>query len=328
MQLGNRPIACCHEASPQRMTIDPLLLPAIELSRSAWPVPGDQLPLGVWRERYESLVAAARPKQPVGVTSVDRVVGERKVAVRIYRPAAKGALTGLVYFHGGGWVIGSVRSHDDITTAIAHDAGCVVISVEYSRAPEHPFPTAFDEGVDVVEWLRAHGTEIDVDPRRLLVGGDSAGGNLAAAIALEAVERDAALAGQLLLYPCVDTDFTRPSDVNGGDAPFLTSQQMQWFWDQYAPSSAVRTNPFAVPMRSNDVHLCRVAPAFVATAEHDPLRDEGAAYATRLGALGVDLQYEPGAGMVHGFVRLRHTAAEPARIFNAMCDWIRYRSTR
>ena len=214
------------------------------------------------------------------------------------------------------------EEHDDITAAIAHGAGCVVISVEYSRAPEQRFPTAFDEGLAVVEWLAAHAAEIGVDPKRLLVGGDSAGGNLAAAIALAASERGAALAGQVLLYPCVDTDFTRESYLKGRDAPFLASGEMEWFWGQYLPSSAAKRDRFAVPMRASDTQLSGVSPAFIATAEHDPLYDEGALFAARLGAVGVPVHYEAGLGLVHGFIRLREAAAEPKRIYVAMCRWI------
>jgi acetyl esterase len=308
------------------VTIDPSLLPAIERSRAAWPVPGHKLPLAVWRERYEALVAAARPIRPQGVVAADRVVGEQKIRVRIYRPAEQGLLPVLVYFHGGGWVIGSIESHDDITAAISHDSGCVVVSVEYSRAPEHCFPTAFEEGLAVLRWLETHAADLDADPTRLFVAGDSAGGNLAAATALAVVDRGPRLAGQLLLYPCLDTDFTRSSYQRGREAPFLTSGEMQWFWDQYAVSPAVRGDCFAVPMRATDACLRRVAPAFIATAEHDPLHDEGAAYAARLKSLGVEVRYEPGAGLVHGFVRLRREAVEPGRIYGAMCQWIRRRA--
>jgi acetyl esterase len=146
------------------------------------------------------------------------------------------------------------------------------------------------------------------------------------ALAVAEGECAAALAGQVLLYPCVDTDFTRPSYVNGHDAPFLDSEQMEWFWAQYAPSPADRRNPFAAPMRASDAQLRRVAPAFVATAEHDPLYDEGAAFAARLNALNVEVHYEPGVGLVHGFVRLRDAAPAPAHVFAAMCGWIRQRA--
>ena len=311
------------------MTIDPELLPAMQRYRDAWPVPGRELPLEVWRERYERLVVAARPAPPVGVTWVDRLVGPAAVRVRIYRPPVPSLLPGLVFLHGGGWVIGSVESHHDITLAIAAEAACVVVSVDYSRSPEHAFPAAFDEGRAVLDWLAREATEWDVDPGRLLVGGDSAGGNLAAAIALAAADgRAAPLAGQVLLYPCLDTDFENRSFAASGQTPFLTSDEMKWFWDRYAPSAETRRDRFAVPMRASDAHLAAVAPAFVATAEHDPLHDEGRAYAERLRRLGVPVEYEAGSGLLHGFIRMREAASEPARIHRAMCAWIRRAGVR
>ena len=306
------------------MTIDPALLGAVERSRAAWPVPGHELPLDTWRERYEALVAAARAPGPGNIERLDRIVGSRAVRVRIYRPSSEiGPLSALVYFHGGGWVIGSIESHDDIIADIAHDSGCLVVSVDYSRAPEHRFPVAFDEGCEVLDWLVAEARTLGVDSERLFVGGDSAGGNLATAIALADSGHERRLAGQVLLYPCVDTDFSRASYRRGVDAPFLSSGEMTWFWDQYAPSPDVRRDPFAVPLRATAGQLSRLPPTFVATAEHDPLFDEGCAFAARLRRAGRPVRHEPGLGMVHGFIRLRRQATEPARIYRAMCDWIR-----
>ena len=243
------------------MTIDPALLGAVERSRAAWPVPGHQLPLDTWRERYEALVGAARAPDPGDIERSDRHVGPCGVRVRIYRPSSpSAALPALVYFHGGGWVIGSIESHDDIVADIAHDAACLVVSVDYSRAPENRFPVAFNEGCDVLDWLFAEARMLAVDPERLFIGGDSAGGNLAIAVALADSRHNRHLAGQVLIYPCVDTDFRRVSYRREVDASFLNSDQMKWFWNQYAPSPAARQDPFAVPMRASAEQLSRLPP--------------------------------------------------------------------
>ncbi|MEO8936216.1 MAG: alpha/beta hydrolase [Burkholderiaceae bacterium] len=305
------------------MTIDVSLRPAVERARAAWPVPGHHLPLAEWRERYEQQCRSARPARPEGVETLDRTVGQCDVPVRFYRPAKEGPLPALIYLHGGGWVIGSIETHDDITAALAHDAGCVVVSVGYRRAPEHPFPRAFDEVLDVLTWLHANAKDVGIDPLRLFVGGDSAGGNLSAAVAMAARDRAIALAGQVLLYPCLDTDFTRTSHVSEFDAPFMSGRQMQWFWQQYLADAASRLDPHAVPMRATDDALRGLAPAFVATAEHDSLFDEGRVFADRLRDAGTEVHFEPGPGLVHGFIRMRALSTEAGRIYDVMCAWIR-----
>jgi acetyl esterase len=310
------------------MTIDVQLAPFIARHAAAWPTPGHQLPLQEWRLKYERLVAAVRPPRPPGLRVSEQRIDHagRQILVRIYRPQGSGPLPTLVFFHGGGWVIGSVESHDDITAAIASDAGCVVVSVDYARAPENSFPVAFEDGLAAVDWVFANGTMAGGNTNAVFVGGDSAGANLSTAIAMKRRNQTPALAGQVLLYPCVDTDFTRRSYLDEHDAPFLSGVEMQWFWNQYAPSPRQRENRFAVPMRANDEELIGVAPAFIAIAEHDPLRDEGEAFASRLRGVGVPVEFDAGVGMVHGFIRLRNAAAEPARIYKAVCRWIRDRS--
>jgi acetyl esterase len=310
------------------MTIDLQLTPFIARNAAAWPTPGHHLPVREWRLKYERLVAAARPPRPPGLSVSEQHIDPagRQVLVRIYRPPGSGPLPTLVYFHGGGWVIGSVESHDDITAAIADDARCVVVSVDYARAPENPFPAAFEDGLAAVDWIFANATMVGVNAAAVFVGGDSAGGNLSTAIAMRRRNQTPALAGQVLLYPCVDTDFTRRSYLDEYDAPFLSNVEMQWFWNQYAPSQSQRESRFAVPMRASDEQLTGVAPAFIAIAEHDPLRDEGKAFASRLRGVGVPVEFDAGVGLVHGFIRMRNAATEPARIYKALCRWIRDRS--
>jgi acetyl esterase len=223
--------------------------------------------------------------------------------------------------HGGGWVIGSVDSHDSITAALAVDTPCVVVSVDYARAPEHPFPAPMEDCRAVVAWTFANAAAIGVDPAAIFVGGDSAGGNLAAAMTIAFRDSLVRLRGQLLLYPCVDVDFQRPSYISEAQAPYLKAAEMVWFWDQYCPDAQQRKNPLAVPMRCED--LSNLPPAFVVVAEHDPLRDDGHAYAERLKTAGVPVTFRPGLGLIHGFVRARAVCDAAQAEHEAMTQWLR-----
>jgi acetyl esterase/lipase len=222
------------------------------------------------------------------------------IPVRVYRPG-DGPAPVLVYFHGGGWVLGSVATAHGVCATLARLGGCVVCSVDYRLAPEHVFPAALDDAWAVTTWVSDHAGELGGLSGALAVGGDSAGGNLAAICALRA--RDAALpiALQLLVYPVLDADFDRPSYREFADGYYLTATGMRWFWDQYVPEGE-RFAPDASPLRATDVS--GVAPALVITAEYDVLRDEGEAYARRLEEAGVPTTLSRYDGMIHGFIRL------------------------
>lgn len=309
------------------MAIDPQLDPFIAGLERAWPEPPLSLPIAVRRARAEKLAAGAKRPYPAGLRVEDKTVlsGPRPVRVRIYRPLSDRPLAALVYAHGGGWVIGSIETHDSFTAALARDASCIVVSVDYARAPEHPFPAALEDYRAVVEWLFDHGSEIGADTSSIVVGGDSAGGNLAAATALALRGGSRRLAGQLLIYPCVDVDFKRPSFISEAQAPFMTAAEMIWFWDQYCPDPESRADPLAVPWSAGD--LADLPPAFVVVAEHDCLRDEGAAYAERLRAAGNEVLFRPGQGLIHGFVRARDICAAAGAEHAAMVAWLRARWT-
>jgi acetyl esterase len=303
------------------MAIDPQLAPFIARLEEAWPEPVLSLPVEVWRERVERLSAAARVPYPEGLEVETRVIdGPRPVRVRIYRPRATRPLPALVYMHGGGWVIGSIDSHDSVTAAIAADTPCVVISVDYARAPEHPFPAPMEDCRAVVGWTFANAGAIGVDPAAIFVGGDSAGGNLAAAMTIAFRDGPLRLRGQLLIYPCVDTDFERASYRSEANAPYLKAAEMIWFWSQYCPDAGQRQLPLAVPMRCDD--LSGLPPALIVVAEHDPLRDDGHAYAERLKRAGVPVTFRPGLGLIHGFVRARALCDAAQAEHEAMTRWL------
>lgn len=221
---------------------------------------------------------------------------------RVYTPAGAsgGALPCLVYYHGGGWVFGDIEGVDAICRAVSNRAGCKVVSIEYRLAPEHKFPAPLDDCYAALTWVATNGSLLGVDPSRLAVGGDSAGGNLAAAVTLRARdERGPAIKYQVLVYPVTNHDFTTVSYADNGDNYLLTRDMMIWFWDHYLPSATHGKAPLASPLAASD--LTGLPPALVLTAEFDPLRDEGEAYAARLRDAGVRVRHKRFPGQIHGF---------------------------
>ncbi|HEY1118966.1 MAG TPA: alpha/beta hydrolase [Acidimicrobiales bacterium] len=220
------------------------------------------------------------------------------IPARLYVPRADGTPPVVVYYHGGGWVLGGIDSHDGTCRALANASGAAVVSVDYRLAPEHPFPAAVDDAWAALEWVAANAAELGGDPSRLAVAGDSAGGNLAAVVAIQARDTGApALRGQLLVYPVTDATMSHPSIEENGSGYFLTKADMEWFYGHYAPERPDdwRLSPLAAP------DLAGLAPALVLTAEYDPLRDEGEAYARRLDDDGVPVELIRKDGLIHGF---------------------------
>lgn len=242
--------------------------------------------------------------------------------IRVYRPDREDPPT-LVFTHGGGWTLGTLDSSDNICRELASRAECLVLSVDYRLAPEHPFPAATDDAYAALEWAAAHADELGGDPGRLGVAGTSAGGNLAAASAIRARDAGLELDGQFLLYPMTDRRFDRPSYDEHGDGPLLTAADVRWFWNQYLRSPVDEHNPFATVCRAPD--LAGVAPARVVTAGHDVLRDEGAAYAARLADDGVETAHENYPSMTHGFLSLTDSVSRADKAMNALTDAIRAR---
>ena len=245
------------------------------------------------------VVSGAGEPEPV-VSIEDRDAGG--VPVRIYRPSPDPHLPVIVYFHGGGWTIGSVEQYDLVTRQVANATGAVVVSVDYRLAPEHPFPAPIDDCWQALQWTAAHAASFGGDPQRLAVMGDSAGGNLAAVCALLA--RDAggtAIAMQVLVYPVVDCVLDTPSYRENGKGYLLTRDDMEWFFACYTAGTTDPADWRISPLRAD---LRGVAPAVVITAEYDPLRDEGDEYARRLHAAGVAVTHLPYEGMIHAFFGL------------------------
>ncbi|MEU0089393.1 alpha/beta hydrolase [Kribbella sp. NPDC006257] len=231
------------------------------------------------------------------VHQVEDVVMESGLPLRIYRPDAEGPLPTLVYFFGGGWTLGSIDTADGICRQLANAVPCQVITVGYRLAPENPFPAAVNDCHQATQWIADHASELRVG--RIAVGGDSAGGNLAAATTLLARESGPALAAQLLVYP--NTLYgSDTASMRAGDDPFLFNKtSVGWYWDHYLTDPADGRNPLASPLLAES--HANLPPALVITAEFDPLRDEGEFYAEKLYAAGVPTQLSRYDGMVHGF---------------------------
>jgi acetyl esterase len=227
--------------------------------------------------------------------------------VRVYRPAGAGSapLPALVYFHGGGFVLCNLDSHDGACRGLANAAGCAVVSVDYRLAPEHRFPAAPEDCYAATRFVAENAAALGLDPRRLAIGGDSAGGNLTAVVALMARDRGGPpLRFQLLIYPVTDCNFETRSYRENAEGYFLTAKQMRWFWEHYLSEPGEAALPYASPLRAEK--LGGLPPALVITAEYDPLRDEGEAWAARLREAGVPVTLSRYDGMIHGFFSMAH----------------------
>jgi acetyl esterase len=209
----------------------------------------------------------------------------------------------LVYYHGGGFVAGDLESYDTLLRALANRGRCLVVSVAYRLAPEHPYPSANDDAWAALTWVAEHASEIGADPRRLAIGGDSAGGLLAAWVAQKAKTNGPALLLQVLLYPNLDATTSKPSWKELGTGAYIVNwTQMREWYDAYLPAGIDREDPNVSPLFATD--LSGVAPALIVTADHDPLHDEGDEYATKLKAAHVPVEYTCWPGMIHGLASL------------------------
>jgi acetyl esterase len=266
------------------------------------------LPPAGGREMYRAMAAMLDPQGvPIGKIEDRTIPGPAGgVPVRIYTPVAAGG-TGpaLVYYHGGGWVIGDLETHDALCRTLANEAGCKVIAVDYRLAPEHPFPAAIDDAYAAVKWVEANASEIGIDPNRIAVAGDSAGGNLAAAVSLRAkAEKGPHIAFQLLIYPVTDAPRTTQSYKDFAEGHMLEAEGMDWFWNHYVLSAgADPKHPYAAPLHAET--LSGLPAAYVVTAGFDVLRDEGKAYAEALKKAGVEVEYVNYEGMIHGFFNMQ-----------------------
>jgi acetyl esterase len=266
----------------------PLQAEVVEFLRHYTGSPGEQAPLA--------------PEEVVDRVEEHRV-GDAAIPVRVYAPESAAPLPIVVYYHGGGWVYGDLEMHDRICRRIANLGHCVVVNVAYRLAPQHPFPTPMLDCCAALEWAAGQAPSLNGDARRLGVAGSSAGGNLAAAVALRARDEHGPELGlQVLIYPVLDSTMATRSYEDNRDTPVLTRDAMAGYWSQYVPSRSDRANPYASP--SFAASLAGLPRTFIATAGVDPLCDEARAYAARLRAEGVEVTERHYEGQVHGFLTI------------------------
>ena len=272
--------------------------------------------------QYRAILAAMPPfpRQDDDLASVkDGTLcgADGPLKMRLYHPVAAGPLALTVYFHGGGFVSCGLDTHDNICRRLAAQTSSLVVSVDYRLAPEHPFPAGLDDALAATRWLYANAATIGADASRIAVAGDSAGATLATVVAQQLHGKDMQFCHQLLLYPVTDSACDSPSQLEMTQTPILTSQAMRWFWREYLPDARYGLDPRASPLRQTD--LQGSPPATIVTAEVDPLRDEGEAYAKALVKAGVCVTQRRWPGQFHGFASLLGTldAADEVLAFSA-----------
>ncbi|HEY5637873.1 MAG TPA: alpha/beta hydrolase [Burkholderiales bacterium] len=287
-------------------SVHPQVAALLERVKASPLPPYFEVPPHVARRIYRDTRAAVSPPAPeVAEARLAICPGPGgPIALRVYRAAradAKAPLPVLVYFHGGGWVIGDLDTHDVVCRELANGAQCSVVSVDYRLAPEHRFPGAVEDCIAATRWVAANAATLAIDPARIAVGGDSAGGNLAAVVALEARDnKGPKLVHQLLVYPATDQRLGHPSIDRNGEGYMLTKKGMQYFRGHYLPNEADWTNWRASPSFAKT--LAGLPPALVITAGFDPLVDEGREWAGRLAKDGVETAYHDYPDMIHGFL--------------------------
>ena len=304
------------------MPLDPEAKAILDALSGGEEVDPFSLPHTVIREGFAAMPSSAEGPEvsTVEMREVDGPAG--KIPVRIYTPAGKAPRPGIVFFHGGGFVVCDLDSHDATCRELANGADCVVVSVDYRLAPEAKFPAAPEDCYAATQWVSREAEQLGIDPARIAVAGDSAGGNLAAVVAMMCRDRGGpSLVHQLLIYPVTDNRFDTTSYKDNGSGYFLSANMMRWFWHHYLDSEADGDNPLASPLRARD--LSGLPSATVLTAEYDPLRDEGCAYVKRLQEAGVATAHTNYPGVFHGFIGMTEQIPRARQAVEEACAALR-----
>ena len=300
---------------PKSRKLEPCTAAFIERHAVHSGTPIYQLPVEGARAVLSEVQGGKVEKLPVEID--DRMIpgaDGRKISIRILRPQnGMSILPVVMYFHGGGWVLGDKDTHDRLVREITNGANAAVVFVNYTPCPEARYPVAIEEAYAATEWVAENSQALKVDPARIAVAGDGVGGNMAAAVTLMAKERGGPkIIFQLLFYPVTDANFETDSYNEFADGPWLTREAMKRFWNNYAPDRALRDEPTASPLKATNEQLAGLPPGLVITAENGVLRDEGEAYARRLMRAGVSVTAARYLGTIHDFVMLNAITESPA----------------
>ena len=283
----------------------------------------ESLPAPEARQVAHHLKPLGGEPEPVAQIADRKVLGRSgEIPIRVYAPDGDGPFPGVVFLHGGGWVLCDLDTHDTICRAISKRAGCVVVAVDYRLAPEHKFPAALDDCFDVTRWVASNAPALRIDPKRLVLAGDSAGGNMATVIASKSRNGGPSVALQVLVYPVINmTSFDTPSHREFPEGHFVTRSSMEWFKSNYFSSASDTRNPDASPYFIENLN--GMPPALVLTAECDPLRDEGEAYAKRLQASGTAVTLTRYDGMIHPFLNFMGISAGAQKAIDQIAAAVR-----
>ena len=308
------------------MNLDPKVKELLEMRADAGPigsVPVEEMRAAAPAQMAE-LFRMGMVSTPVAAVEDRFIPGPTAdLPVRVFTPEGRGPFPVVVFFHGGGWVLGDLDTHDPMCRTLCAGAGCVVVSVGYRLAPEHPFPAATYDALAATRWVGEHAAEIGGDPARIAVAGDSAGGNLSAVTALRIRDEGGPkLGGQLLIYPGLGHPASpTPSYIENAEGYGMTREAATWFYEQYLPGESQASHPHAAPLYAPD--LGGLPPALVVTAEYDVLRDEGELYVERLRAAGVPALLSCYAGMHHRFAEMIGILHQAEQARDEMCAWLR-----
>ncbi len=304
------------------MTLRPEIKKYLDEGAAANPPQAWEIPIASSRKLRMGRVAVAGTPEAIYQVEHKFIAGPTSdLPIRIYRPSAQGPLPAMVYFHGGGWVFNTLDMFEQCLRSIANKGNFIIVAVAYQKAPEHPFPIPFDDCYATTKWVFENAQALGIDPKKIGVSGDSAGANLASAVALKVRdEGDLALAFQALIYPCNDFEMKYESATENGTGFGLTTKGMRWFWEEYLQSELDKHHPYAVPITAES--LKDLPPTIVVTAEYDPLLDDGYNYAEALKDAGVFTIYREYAGLIHGFMIMASVTPEAVIAQHNLADEI------